>query len=265
VVAFCNLNHYDYLWAKKDISEIIDDRVTDQFMQNNSARDFATNLRRFLRFNLIRKNIQKLHRLYYDDFYLDQMLLSCAFQNEPCSIDDFMSHYDFIYGMCWRFNSGMNLKGKHVPIRTSGQVGLKHGLQMELYAGHAELQEKFSMIRGFKVFVFNKTNVYPIAADIGIDVSTGQATNIGIVRSFTNHLPAPFTNCLPTDIKRIDWGQNEILQFMYDNFVSGQFYTNYGFWRYAGNWTWNWTVEYSQSICVKLCFQKHLFPACGNY
>jgi hypothetical protein len=160
---------------------------------------------------------------------------------------------------------GRNLHGNTTSIRTSGQVGSKYGLQLELYAGSAQQQEKFVMIRGFRLFVFNRTNVYPVPDDIGIDVSTGQATNIGITRTFTNHLPAPFTNCLPSDITQIDWTQNSILQFMYNNFVTGQYYWSTNMWPYAGNWTWNWTVSYSQSICVKLCFQNYLFQTCGCY
>jgi hypothetical protein len=176
-----------------------------------------------------------------------------------------MFHYDFLYGLCWRFNSGKSLQGKDLPIRNAGLVGWRNGLQLELYAGHAELQDKFSMDRGFRFFVFNRSNVYPVAYDIGVDVATGQSTNIGIKRTIMSHLPAPFSDCLPTDTNKIDWNQNEILQFMYDNFVTGQYYWATNMWDYAGNWTWDWQVAYSQSICVKLCFQKSLFQACGKF
>jgi hypothetical protein len=159
---------------------------------------------------------------------------------------------------------GRNLHGNETIIKKSGQVGLANGLQLELYAGFARIQEKFVMKRGFRVLVFNRTNVYPIPGDIGIDVSTGQETSIGITRTFTNHLPAPFSDCLPSDINKIDWNQNEALKFMYENFVTGQYYWNANSWNYAGNWTWNWTVSYSQSICVKLCHQKYLLRKCGN-
>jgi hypothetical protein len=176
-----------------------------------------------------------------------------------------MYHYDFYYGLCWRFNSGKALKGNDSRIRTSGQVGWKHGLQLELYTGNAHLQEKFAMARGFRVFVFNKSNQFPVGLDIGVDVGTGRTTNIGIKRTFTNRLSSPYSNCLSDDVTQIDWNQNEVLQFMYDNFVQDQSYLSGGFWRYAGNWTWNWTVSYSQSICVKLCFQKYLFQTCGRF
>jgi hypothetical protein len=208
--------------------------------------------------------LDNFHELYYNNFIIDQMLLSCRYQNDNCSIDDFTYQYDFYYGLCNRFNMGRGLKGNSSPILTTSQVGWKYGLQLELYAGNAKLQEKFAMIRGFRVLIFNRSNVYPIGQDTGIDVATGQATNIGIRRTFTNRLPAPYSNCLPTDITQIDWSQNSVLQFMHDNFVVGQYYTSTGFWLYAGDWRWNWTVSYSQSICVKLCFQQYLFATCGK-
>jgi hypothetical protein len=175
-----------------------------------------------------------------------------------------MFHYDFAYGLCNRFNMGKTLNGTSVPIRSSGQVGFKYGLQLELYAGSAQVQEKFAMTRGFRVLIFNRTNVYPIGQDMSVDVPKGQATNIGIRRIFTNHLPYPYSNCLPSDVSQIKWTQNEVLYFMYENFVSGQYYNTGNFWEEAGNWTWDWTVSYSQSICVKLCFQRHLYLTCGK-
>jgi hypothetical protein len=193
------------------------------------------------------------------------MLVSCLFaETENCSINDFMFTYDFSYGMCFRFNSGRDLFGNTTRIRTSGQVGWRYGLQLELYAGNDEIQERFAMVRGFRIFVFNRSNVYPIPDDIGIDVATGQCTNIGIKRTFYKHLPYPYSDCLSQDITQVNWSENEVLQFMYDNFVHGQYYNTANAWFYAGNWTWNWTVSYSQSMCVKLCFQKYLFQTCGK-
>jgi hypothetical protein len=245
------------------ISNITNDGTIDQFNTNFTAKDYATTLDDYIRFNLIKNSLKNLKELYNNQFYINQMLLSCSYHNQICSIDDFMPHFDYYYGLCWRFNMGKSVKGKDIPVQTSGQVGWKHGLQLELYKGNEKIQERFSMSRGFRLFIFNRSNQYPVGLDIGVDVATGRATSIGIKRSFLTQLPAPYSNCLPTDINQIDWSQNEVLQFMYDNFIRGQYYSSEGFWTYAGNWTWNWTVSYSQSICVKLCFQKYLFQTCG--
>jgi hypothetical protein len=264
VVAFCNLNKYDFNFAGENVNNFTEDGTVNRSNSNFTANDYVTKTNQYLQSNLIKKFVNDLYQLYYMSNYLDQMLLSCTFQGKNCSFDDFMFHYDYVYGLCWRFNMGRDVYGNITSIKTSGQAGFANGLQLELYAGLAQMQEKFVMKRGFRVLVFNRTNVYPIPGDIGIDVSTGQETSIGITRTFTNHLPAPFSNCLQSDITQIDWNQNDALKFMYDNFVTGQYYWTANAWEYAGDWTWNWTVSYSQSICVKLCFQKYLFQKCGN-
>jgi hypothetical protein len=265
VVAFCNLNHFDYIYSKNEIDNITNDGVIDQYNPNFTANDYAVNIGRYLRYNFIKNFLKNLNQLYNKDFTIDQILLSCTFQSKNCSMEDFMSHYDFMYGLCYRFNMGKTLQGKDLPIKTSGEVGWMHGLQLELYAGNSEIQDKYAIKRGFRLLVFNKSTVYPIAADIGVDVSTGHETNIGIRRTFTNHLPAPYSDCMPIDISKIDWNQNEVLSFMYEHFVQGQYYWSGDFWPAGGNWTWNWTVVYSQVKCVKMCYQKYLFQSCGKY
>jgi hypothetical protein len=259
------LNQYDYIVAGKDLSSIANDGIIRELDPIFTAREYATTIGKYLRYNLMNKYLKNLSTLYQRDFSIDQMLISCTFQGKTCSINDFMYHYDFYFGLCWRYNMGRNLKGITVPIRMIGEAGFRNGLQLELYVGHAELQEKYSTRRGFRVLVFNKSTVYPVAEDIGVDVATGMETNIGVRRTFTTHLPAPFSNCLPIDTSQIDWSQNDALNFMFENYVAGQYYSSEGFWTPAGNWTWNWTVSYSQSICIKLCFQKSLFKKCGIF
>jgi hypothetical protein len=57
VVAFCNLNHFDYNFAKEDLINV----TKDQLNQNQTASDYAWNIRRHIRYNLIKKylNVKK--------------------------------------------------------------------------------------------------------------------------------------------------------------------------------------------------------------
>jgi hypothetical protein len=41
---------------------------------------------------------------------------------------------------------------------------------------------------------------------------------------FTNHLPPTVGNCLDSNVSLIDWKSNDILSFMYKNFVEGNYY-----------------------------------------
>jgi amiloride-sensitive sodium channel subunit delta len=180
-----------------------------------------------------------------------------------CTKEDFMEYLDYHYGLCYRFNQGRDLSGRVVNISTLGLAGLKQGLQLELYAGHKS-QEKYMQTRGFRIIVFNKSDVNQMGQDVGIDVATGLNTNIAVQRTFTTHLSAPHGNCLPTDIAKINWNQNDVLKFMYDNYIDGSYYkpTNYSSWTTE---RWHWTLTYSQFFCLKMCFMKYLYENCKCY
>jgi hypothetical protein len=262
VVAFCNLNHFDFNFADSFISNFTNDGTINESNPEYTANDYVTAVNDYFRSNLLKKFLNDTYELVYKEFSIDQLLLSCRFQNKKCTMFDFFYNYDFYYGQCFRFNTGKDIHGNDTRIRKSGQVGWRNGLQLELYAGHARLQEKYAAIRGFRILVFNQSNVYPVGQDFGVDVATGMATNIGIRRTFAYHLPAPYSSCVSSDIAQINWQKNDVLQFMYDHFVQGQYYYTGGF---MFIWKWNWTVSYSQSICVKMCFQKYLFDKCGKF
>jgi hypothetical protein len=162
------------------------------------------------------------------------------------------------YGECYRFNAGRDINGTVLPIQKSGKTGWKYGLSLELYAGNSKTQEEFIANRGFRIIVFNRTNLVNMVEDYGINIATGQETNIAIKRTFINRLPHPYTHCLASDVTLVDWKKNEVLQFMYTNFVQNNMYDN-------GAWQWNFTVTYTQYICLKMCYQKYLFETCNCY
>lgn len=125
-----------------------------------------------------------------------------------------------------------------------------------MFAGDSELQDKFITNRGFRILVFNQSEYYQIALDEGVNVATGQETNIAVRRVFLKHLPSPYGNCLNSDNTKIDWNQNDVLAFMYSNFILNNYYDN-------GNFTHNLTLTYTQFVCLKCCFQKFLLSYCG--
>ena len=103
--------------------------------------------------------------------------------------------------------------------------------------------------RGFRISVFNYTNYYQIFTENGIDVPVGKKTSIMIKRSFANHLPSPYGNCLDPNVANVNWNANDVLKFMYNNIVANE--------------TFNLT--YTQYLCLKMCFQKYLFQTCGCF
>lgn len=82
----------------------------------------------------------------------------------------------------------------------------------------------------------------------GVNIATGEETNIAISATYTYHLPAPYGNCLPTDVTQIDFTANSVLSFMNQYFVQGN----------------NYTIAYTQLLCLKMCLQQYVYTTCGN-
>jgi hypothetical protein len=139
----------------------------------------------YFRAQLIRGELNDTYHVEELTFDITQMLISCRFRDEPCSADDFMEYFDYYYGFCYRFNQGRNYSGHETDIISVDIASEMYGLQLELYAGYAGSQEAYIMNRGFRILVFNKSQVYQSAKDEGIDVSTGVATNIAVERVFS--------------------------------------------------------------------------------
>jgi hypothetical protein len=90
--------------------------------------------------------------------------------------------------------------------------------------------------RGFRIVVFNNSNFFASHEDAGVNIATGQGTDIAVRRIFTNRLSPPVGNCLDSNTPLIDWKTNEILNFMYKNFVAGNYYN-------AGFRSWNVSIH----------------------
>lgn len=87
---------------------------------------------------------------------LDDMLISCSFNLNSCTVDDFEWYFSEFYGNCYRFNSGKNSTGGLVDDVISTKAGSFNGLSMELYVGDPENTNTFAISNGARIFVHNK-------------------------------------------------------------------------------------------------------------
>lgn len=235
VVSYCNLNMFDYNYASEIIEPIVRDG-TIKSKNYKSTIEYVEALNDYYRFNLLKKFLNRTDDLgIVYGFQERQTLISCRFQGEACSYDQMVVVFDYSYGNCIRFNQGLNSTGHVKEILNTGQSGKKFGLQLELYTGNPGLQEKYVVNHGFRVSVFNQSNPYHIHEDSGVDVATGVETNIAISRRFIIHLASPYGDCLDNDVSKIDWNQNDVLNFMYNHFILGNYLNN-------GYFVWNWTI-----------------------
>ena len=146
--------------------------------------------------------------IYKTGFKLEHMLISCEYQNRPCTWRDFAWYHDYKYGNCYRFNGNdtlIELRSSPSPsplllngggkLRNSTRPGAKNGLRLELFVGDPLTQQRYSYSSGIYLIVHNQS-IVPVADETGIELATGLQTNVAVTRSFIRKLSRPYSNCI---------------------------------------------------------------------
>lgn len=120
---------------------------------------------------------------------LENMLLTCYFENRPCDISDFVTKITSL-GICYTFNSGDNQ-----PLLYTDKYGYENGLQVTLNAEEYEYFTAEDDSTGFYVFVHSPGYVPYIGTYRGFTVSTGQRTQVSISKTDFNLLTPPYGEC----------------------------------------------------------------------
>jgi hypothetical protein len=99
------------------------------------------------------------------DYEIDDVLLTCEFNQEECDGSYFKTFYHNIYRNCYMFNSDSSLD--------SFASDKERGLTIELFAGVYDQLEKYSISKGLAVIIVN--NTISNATNMGgLFVSTGK-------------------------------------------------------------------------------------------
>ncbi|XP_077980560.1 uncharacterized protein LOC144435805 [Glandiceps talaboti] len=201
--------YYDYGW-----DGVTGDDDWDGFYANSKMEDFS--------------DLADVANPTDDEFreighQAKDFILQCTFDKRPCNYTHFYQWQNKNYGNCFTFNSGIN-----EAVRQTGKSGSQYGLHLTLFIEQPEYVGLFSQESGVRVSV-SPQDVMPFPEDIGITVSPGQATSIGLRKN---------------DISR--QGGN------YGNCTSGDEY-----------YIVNTEFKYSVNLCVKECLQKNLIERCS--
>jgi hypothetical protein len=90
-------------------------------------------------------------------FTIDDMLISCRYNNKVCNKSDFEYFYTYQYGNCYKFNSGLNSVNQAVDKKTATNPGLKDALRLELFVGYPQPSLDFVNTNGIVLLVHNST------------------------------------------------------------------------------------------------------------
>ena len=176
------------------------------------------------------------NRQIANEFTLNQILISCRFQNKECTAKNFTRIHNCNYGACFSFNSVFN-----GPIVKSNKEGEKYGLQLELFAGDPTQQVEFGYLTGFRLIIHNQS-VDPFAIRDGYNVPAGRQSSFAISRTLLDYLPLPYQDCIPKNFN--DYYQNDLINFI-------QTVMN--------------KTTYNQYYCQKVCTQLYAIEKCGCF
>ena len=219
MITICNTNPYltresHYFYSKQS-------KKVENFPFNSSL-----NKERFTKY-FINSNTLSLsdEELKQFSFLLNDIIITCSFNNAPCNTLYFTWFYDLDYGNCFIFNSGKLAPISKVPSATSA-------LRLELFVGQMENSVVINQNYGAVLYIGNQS-FYPNQFE-KILLPVGFETNILVSRSFTSKLSSPYSDCI----------------FKKDITNYKELFSNY---------------EYSQTMCLAYCLEELIVELCGCY
>jgi len=192
--------------------------------------------------NINSKHFKVLNPEYGDSkrkelgFSLDDMLVKCQFNKNPCDSNDFEWYFDFHYGNCFKFNTGINSSGQSVPLKYSTIPGEENGLFMSFMLPDIANQFSVADSIGLRIFVHNSS--FRPASSESIILKPGSLTNIAVKRTIINKEPFPYSDCI------------DLASFKYSSLFS---------------YSLNSTKTYRQSDCFNLYLQIDINKSCKCY
>ena len=180
---------------------------------------------------------------------LEEMLISCTFQNIACNASSFTYLFHPKYLNCYQFNSGKDESGEEVHLQQATIDGTGNSLVFELYAGVPNEMAELTSQRGFYIFINNNT-AYPFNfSPAPLSVTPGFGMTSNVVRSFYNQFnqwPYQYSDCTVSE-------EDELIKPLADTSLfelvkEAEF-------------------AYSRDTCILFCYQRLNAPRCNctNY
>ena len=206
------------------------ENLTKQLNQNNdSLTEQVSTYKLFEAFNLSNEYQKKL------GLELKELIYECIFNYQPCNYtNDFVWYYDFQFGNCFKFNSGIDSNGVSIGSKNIYQIGKDFGLKLEVFTGNYKYPS--TEHTGLRIVIHN-SSINPSTFE-GLTVPTGLDTNIAVNRLYYFKQPNPYSKC----ISNIENHRSDLVQAIIKS-------------RY----------QYRQYDCYLVCFQRFLVNKTGCY
>ena len=181
VIGICNLNFFN----KQSANDLVRQKMGDK------PDMIAVFPLRFLALDLFKGNKSVI------DLSPNDVIIKCVYSTENCNnTNDFEIYYDYQYGACLRYNSGINMKGDKVKQKTVFASGSSYGLEIELFVGDIdENNNMFSIEHGFNIFIQNQSDFDSFSLE-GVKISPGTSTRIILSKNSWKKEPKPYSDCI---------------------------------------------------------------------
>lgn len=231
-ITVCNLNSIDY--SNPGVADELSAIIARFDEKANSTADILKHSKLKLKEISYLINNEIKNRSYY--YSIEDMLISCLFNNQPCGPNDFEPYESKNFKSCYTFNSGT--RGH---VLASNRAGMNNGLELELYVGNIRHQPYWVSTFGALITIYNQSTK-PMLVEQGIKLKTGVETQIIVSRHFTQMLGKPYSDCL---------NLNE-LKSSYAASASASF-----------KMTQNIYQNYTQRFCLSVCLQNIIVRTCN--
>lgn len=117
-VTFCNKNPFKNLnnsEISNSLKQLRDETLTDAILTEFHTMDVYDYMEYNMRY-LVDTQVSNRSSVSYN---IDDMLISCRYNDDSCDINDFELYQTILYGYCYTFNSGKNLDGSSEPIKNT--------------------------------------------------------------------------------------------------------------------------------------------------
>jgi hypothetical protein len=165
-------------------------------------------------------------------FSLDELLISCSFNQEPCTSRNFTKHYNIFHGNCFRFNMNQDADGNVSQVKVQSNPEALNALSIKLFV---PFDSEFNSVNdrdGILLNVHNQTIIPQITE--GTAIRTGTSSRVQVKRKFIHQLPEPYNNCKQVD-KMDEIDKTELIKL-----------------------TLSKNTTYRQRDCFNLCFSQYL-------
>lgn len=245
-ITFCNFNQFTTEFGLEFLKEIdqnssfplsVFNRNQTNGLNQVDKRQLYENLNTLASAKMLEnKTLKKFQKKFTHS--LDDILLGCLFNNQVCTVNDFVTDVDLFFGKCFSFNAPSNASLKKTSI-----AGPLNGLTIDLYLNfHEDLTEFNSFTGGLGGLIRIENNSYQSDHDYdGLYIETGKSYSISVHRQFESNLPRPYSNCEIENEKPRSGLKNSDLYKM----------------------ILNSPYQYTQAFCLKQCSQMIVVNKCN--